>query len=197
MQGKSLYSSPDPAQAGATCSGLSMHVLIAVPYSYKEFPFHYILLFSWPYSDIDGAYFGTTFPHLFLLTYVHLKPQKPSQHYVPRVFGFKLHKPWLMCSAWLLCSTSIWHGDGKNYCSSRGPWNHTRAHPRRSGRILESSCRLYLCWHTCPTFGCSSKDTQSCCNLIAVLWLSSLDHLKCTTWVLFMALRWNMLIFQS
>ncbi|XP_016201505.1 putative casein kinase II subunit beta-4 isoform X2 [Arachis ipaensis] len=45
------------------------------------------------YQDIDGAYFGTTFPNLFLMTYGHLKPQKPSQSYVPRVFGFKVHKP--------------------------------------------------------------------------------------------------------
>ncbi|KAL6494146.1 casein kinase 2 regulatory subunit [Orobanche gracilis] len=45
------------------------------------------------YQDIDGAYFGTTFPHLFLMTYGHLKPQKPTQSYVPRVFGFKMHKP--------------------------------------------------------------------------------------------------------
>ncbi|XP_008373633.1 casein kinase II subunit beta-1-like isoform X6 [Malus domestica] len=45
------------------------------------------------YQDIDGAYFGSTFPHLFLMTYGHLKPQKASQSYVPRVFGFKLHKP--------------------------------------------------------------------------------------------------------
>nr|XP_011465202.1 PREDICTED: casein kinase II subunit beta isoform X1 [Fragaria vesca subsp. vesca] len=44
-------------------------------------------------GNIDGAYFGSTFPHLFLMTYGHLKPQKPSQSYVPRVFGFKLHKP--------------------------------------------------------------------------------------------------------
>ncbi|KAM3366280.1 hypothetical protein ACQJBY_015628 [Aegilops geniculata] len=44
-------------------------------------------------GNIDGAYFGITFPHLFLMTYDHLKPQKPSQRYVPRVFGFKLHKP--------------------------------------------------------------------------------------------------------
>ncbi|KAK1684436.1 hypothetical protein QYE76_045321 [Lolium multiflorum] len=43
-------------------------------------------------SNIDGAYFGTTFPHLFLMSYPHLKPQKPSQEYIPRVFGFKLHK---------------------------------------------------------------------------------------------------------
>ncbi|XP_012488813.1 casein kinase II subunit beta-2 isoform X2 [Gossypium raimondii] len=45
------------------------------------------------YQDIDGAYFGTTFPHLFLMTYSHLKPLKASQIYVPRVFGFKLHNP--------------------------------------------------------------------------------------------------------
>ncbi|KAI3843283.1 hypothetical protein MKX03_013464 [Papaver bracteatum] len=43
-------------------------------------------------GNIDGAYFGTTFPHLFLMTYGHLKPQKASQSYVPKVFGFKLHK---------------------------------------------------------------------------------------------------------
>ncbi|OIV94643.1 hypothetical protein TanjilG_25867 [Lupinus angustifolius] len=44
-------------------------------------------------GNIDGAYFGTTFPHLFLMTYGQLRPQKPSQNYVQRVFGFKLHKP--------------------------------------------------------------------------------------------------------
>lgn len=54
----------------------------------------YFLIFLESALDIDGAYFGTTFPHLFLMTYGQLKPQKPSQNYVPRVFGFKLHKPW-------------------------------------------------------------------------------------------------------
>ncbi|KAH0924140.1 hypothetical protein HID58_024158 [Brassica napus] len=44
-------------------------------------------------GNIDGAYFGTTFPHLFLMTYGHLKPLKATHNYVPRVFGFKLHKP--------------------------------------------------------------------------------------------------------
>ncbi|XP_078439993.1 putative casein kinase II subunit beta-4 isoform X2 [Wolffia australiana] len=44
-------------------------------------------------GNVDGAYFGTTFPHLFLMTNGHLKPQKPVQSYVPRVFGFKLHRP--------------------------------------------------------------------------------------------------------
>ncbi|KAJ0246595.1 Casein kinase II subunit beta-3 [Hirschfeldia incana] len=45
------------------------------------------------FQDIDGAYFGTTFPHLFLMTNGNLKPQKPTQSYVPRIFGFKVHKP--------------------------------------------------------------------------------------------------------
>ncbi|XP_010481376.1 PREDICTED: casein kinase II subunit beta-1-like isoform X2 [Camelina sativa] len=44
-------------------------------------------------GNIDGAYFGTTFPHLFLMTYGHLKPPKATQNYVQRVFGFTLHKP--------------------------------------------------------------------------------------------------------
>jgi casein kinase II subunit beta len=44
------------------------------------------------YTDIDGAYFGTTFPHLFLMTYPYIKPSKPTQSYTPRIFGFKLHK---------------------------------------------------------------------------------------------------------
>ncbi|CAM8907366.1 unnamed protein product [Rhodiola kirilowii] len=44
------------------------------------------------HGNIDGAYFGTTFPHLFLMTYGHLRPQPPTQSYVPRVFGFRLHR---------------------------------------------------------------------------------------------------------
>mmetsp|Transcript_4254 Transcript_4254/g.9261 ORF Transcript_4254/g.9261 Transcript_4254/m.9261 type:complete len:294 (+) Transcript_4254:298-1179(+) len=41
--------------------------------------------------SIDGAYFGTTFPHLLLMTYPMYRPPKSVEHYVPRVFGFKLH----------------------------------------------------------------------------------------------------------
>uniref|UniRef100_A0A1D1YEH9 Casein kinase II subunit beta n=1 Tax=Anthurium amnicola TaxID=1678845 RepID=A0A1D1YEH9_9ARAE len=43
-------------------------------------------------NNMDGAYIGTTFPHLYLMTYPSAKPAKPVQSYVPRVFGFKLHK---------------------------------------------------------------------------------------------------------
>lgn len=41
---------------------------------------------------IDGAFFGTTFPHLFLQTYGELRPAKCGRCYVPRVFGFKVHQ---------------------------------------------------------------------------------------------------------
>ena len=41
---------------------------------------------------IDGAFFGTTFPHLYLQTYSELLPTPRTTTYVPRVFGFKVHK---------------------------------------------------------------------------------------------------------
>ena len=42
-------------------------------------------------SNVDGAYFGTTLPHLLLMTMPALRPAQPVVPYVPRVFGFKLH----------------------------------------------------------------------------------------------------------
>jgi len=43
-------------------------------------------------ANIDGAYFGTTFPHLYLMTHPDMVPAKPTQTYVPRVYGFKVHQ---------------------------------------------------------------------------------------------------------
>merc|ERR1712137_616878 len=43
-------------------------------------------------ANIDGAYFGTTFPHLYLMTHPDMIPAKPSQTYVPRVYGFKVNQ---------------------------------------------------------------------------------------------------------
>eukprot|EP00298_Acanthocystis_sp_HF-20_P002760 c13144_g1_i1.p1 GENE.c13144_g1_i1~~c13144_g1_i1.p1 ORF type:complete len:255 (+),score=81.49 c13144_g1_i1:176-940(+) len=43
------------------------------------------------HSKIDGSYFSTSFPHIFLLNYPELKGSEPTQRYVPRIFGFKLH----------------------------------------------------------------------------------------------------------
>lgn len=42
-------------------------------------------------GNVDGAFFGTTFPHLLLMTYPGMRPQQPLERYVPRVFGFKLN----------------------------------------------------------------------------------------------------------
>lgn len=43
---------------------------------------------------VDGAAFGTTFPHLFLMTFGNLTPDKLPEEtkYIPRVFGFRVHK---------------------------------------------------------------------------------------------------------
>jgi len=42
---------------------------------------------------VDGAAFGTTFPHLFLMTFNNLVPDglPPDSTFVPRVFGFRVH----------------------------------------------------------------------------------------------------------
>lgn len=42
-------------------------------------------------ANIDGAYFGTTFPHLYLMTHPDMVPAKPTQNYIPRVYGFRIH----------------------------------------------------------------------------------------------------------
>jgi|LauGreStaDraftv2_3_1035109.scaffolds.fasta_scaffold57136_1 casein kinase II subunit beta len=43
-------------------------------------------------ANIDGAYFGTTFAHLFLLSHNDVIPTKSQQTYIPRIYGFKIHK---------------------------------------------------------------------------------------------------------
>lgn len=45
-------------------------------------------------SGVDGAAFGTTFPHLFLMTFTNLVPDPlpVESAYVPRIFGFRVHK---------------------------------------------------------------------------------------------------------
>ncbi|ELR21791.1 casein kinase ii subunit beta, putative [Acanthamoeba castellanii str. Neff] len=44
------------------------------------------------HNQIDGAYFGSTFPHLLLQMYPEFIPPKPTISYVPRIYGFKIHK---------------------------------------------------------------------------------------------------------
>lgn len=45
-----------------------------------------------PYTPVmDGAFIGTTFPHLFLMTFEDKVPPPARDVYIPRVFGFRLH----------------------------------------------------------------------------------------------------------
>eukprot|EP01031_Cornospumella_fuschlensis_P028073 gene28073-33899_t len=44
------------------------------------------------HSNLDGAYFGTTFCHLFLLTHPELIVPRSAETYTPRIFGFKIHE---------------------------------------------------------------------------------------------------------
>lgn len=39
----------------------------------------------------DGAFWGTTLPHLLLLGWPELNTEPNAQQYVPRVYGFKVH----------------------------------------------------------------------------------------------------------
>ncbi|KAJ2955483.1 hypothetical protein NQZ79_g8520 [Umbelopsis isabellina] len=44
------------------------------------------------HAAIDGAYYGTSFPHMLFQVYPNLMPQKSTERYIPRIFGFKVHE---------------------------------------------------------------------------------------------------------
>ena len=41
------------------------------------------------FVDVDGAYFGSSFPHIFLQTFPELKPGVTAIKYVPKIYGKK------------------------------------------------------------------------------------------------------------
>lgn len=43
------------------------------------------------HQAIDGAYFGTTFPHMLFAVHSECRPCKPQHAFVPKIYGFKLH----------------------------------------------------------------------------------------------------------
>lgn len=44
-------------------------------------------------EDIDGAYFGPSFPFILLKTYPDMSPKEKPKVFEPTIYGFKLHKP--------------------------------------------------------------------------------------------------------
>ncbi len=42
-------------------------------------------------KSLDGAFFGTTFTHLFTMTFDKIMPECSRGTVYPRVFGFKIH----------------------------------------------------------------------------------------------------------
>ena len=47
------------------------------------------------YQHVDGAYFGTTFPHMLFAVHAESFEKLSKSPFVPRIYGFKLHE-----SAW-------------------------------------------------------------------------------------------------
>lgn len=43
------------------------------------------------YCYIDGAYFGTSLPHMLFMVYPEQRPSQATENYVPKLYGFRLH----------------------------------------------------------------------------------------------------------
>ena len=57
----------------------------------KGYPLYNFTLTLFPLPAIDGAFFGTSFPHMLLQTYPEYQPPLCGQSYIPRIFGFRIH----------------------------------------------------------------------------------------------------------
>lgn len=44
------------------------------------------------HASIDGAFFGTSFPAMFLQTYPELVPSHNTEIFTPKIFGFQIHE---------------------------------------------------------------------------------------------------------
>ena len=43
------------------------------------------------YQSLDGAYFGTGFPHMLFMVYPQLRIKPHKDQFVPKMYGFKIH----------------------------------------------------------------------------------------------------------
>jgi casein kinase II subunit beta len=42
-------------------------------------------------ANIDGAYWGTSFPHILLQSYNDIHPQPTKSEYEPKIYGFRVY----------------------------------------------------------------------------------------------------------
>jgi casein kinase II subunit beta len=79
---------------------------------------------------IDGAYFGTTFPNLFFMSFEDLVPEPAIEKFEPKVFGFRIHS-----SSKSLPKTS--NGSADNVISSDKCAEGSRVHKRSLSDSME------------------------------------------------------------
>lgn len=87
-----------------TCPRVFCHAQSVLPVGLSDLPRNYTVNVFCPrcgdifyprstrQGNIDGAYFGTTFPHLFLMTHPNAIPAGKTSTYDPRVFGFRVNE---------------------------------------------------------------------------------------------------------
>ena len=46
------------------------------------------------YKSIDGAYFGTAFPHLFFFVFPEYAPAKSNEKYKKQLYGYNINEDW-------------------------------------------------------------------------------------------------------
>lgn len=83
---------------------------------------------------VDGAAFGTTFPHLFLMTFNNLMPDHlPSDSaYIPKVFGYRIHK-----SAWQQGRGGYPNNNSSN--RRRGPYTQRRLASMTTSKVAPAA----------------------------------------------------------
>lgn len=70
---------------------------------------------STKYNTIEGAYFGTGFPHMLFMVHPEYRPKSPSERFVPKLYGFKIHD-----TAYQLQEESAGKATNREFANRRG-----------------------------------------------------------------------------
>mmetsp|Transcript_23503 Transcript_23503/g.73553 ORF Transcript_23503/g.73553 Transcript_23503/m.73553 type:complete len:212 (+) Transcript_23503:600-1235(+) len=119
-------------------------------------------------ASIDGAYFGTTFPHLFLMTFPELAPTRNNQNYASDLGYVCVLIEWCRCLACMdfeyikavhimdLETVDFWHKNvGRNHVA-----DYSRHHPFRQGALRLRCNPVQLC-----IMDTSTRGMRSCGKL--------------------------------